>query len=276
MATPKPAKQSQPQPVIIKKVKKVASHGGHHGGAWKVAYADFVTAMMALFLLLWLISQGDQKLKQAIANYFKNPGVFSTQRGGVLPGAQQLSKEPGILDSVTEDASLHRTAALLRKAFQSRPDIAYLDSQIKIDVTAEGLRLQIVDRANEVLFDSGSAHLKEAMIKILQEIAAEVGKLDNRVVIGGHTDAYTYKREDEYSNWELSADRANATRRVLEKSGLYPGQVKHVIGYGDTEPYNPADPYDPANRRISIIVLRRFPPPPTKDESGSRKAEGGS
>src|SRR5205085_1533294 len=117
-----------------------------------------------------------------------------------------------------------------------------------------------LDRANEVLFDRGSAQLKESMVAILREIAAEVGQLPNSVVVGGHTDAYTFKAGDDYSNWELSADRANAARRVLQTTGLAKGQVIRVVGHGDSEPINPADPYDPANRRISILVLRTYHP----------------
>jgi len=259
MVAPKPAKQKQP--VIIKKKKIVRGHGGHHGGAWKVAYADFITAMMALFLLLWLISQGDQKLKTAIANYFRNPGVFNTQRGGVMPGNRKVSKEPQVVNPQTEEMALVSSATMLRKAFDKRPEFGNVRGQIKIEITDEGLRIQILDRASEVLFDRGSAQLKENMVMILREIAGEVGKLPNPVVVGGHTDAFTFKAADNYTNWELSADRANAARRVLETAGLSKGQVKRVVGHGDSEPINPADPYDPANRRISVLVLRTYPRP---------------
>jgi chemotaxis protein MotB len=239
-----------------RRVKKAKKHGGHHGGAWKVAYADFVTAMMALFLVLWLVSQADTKLKQSIANYFKSPGVFDHMQGGILAQAKKLTKEPGNLTSKDDEQALFNVAQALQKQFSTRPEFSKYKEQVKIEVTEEGLRIQLLDKAERVSFPSGSAELTPEAQAVLGEIAASICVLPNKINIGGHTDSRVFPSETGYTNWELSADRANAARRVLEAGCVRPDQIRRVIGFADTEPLVPEDLFSPANRRISITVLR--------------------
>jgi chemotaxis protein MotB len=239
-----------------RRVKKVKEHGGHHGGAWKVAYADFVTAMMALFLVLWLVSQADTKLKQAIANYFRSPGVFDMQAGGIVSGPKKVSKDPTPLTSKDEEQSLFGIATTLKKKFDTRPEFSKYKDQIKIEMTEQGLRIQILDKADRVSFASGSATVTPDASAILKEIAAAICELPNPLLIGGHTDRVAFPAESDYTNWELSADRANAARRTLESSCVKPESIRRIVGYADTEPLIPEDPYAVANRRISITVMK--------------------
>lgn len=239
-----------------RRVKKVKGHGGHHGGAWKVAYADFVTAMMALFLVLWLVSQADQKLKQEIASYFRSPGVFDTMKGGILSQAKKVSKEPTSLTSKDDEQTLFSVAQTLQKKFDTRPEFSKYKDQVKIDVTDEGLRIQLIDKAERVSFASGSAQMTNEAEAILAEIARGVCALPNKINIGGHTDSHVFQSENGYTNWELSADRANAARRTLQNECVKPEQIRRIVGFADTEPLDPADPFSPVNRRISITVLR--------------------
>ncbi len=239
-----------------RRVKKVKGHGGHHGGAWKVAYADFVTAMMALFLVLWLVAQGDAKLKEAIANYFRSPGVFDTMRGGILGGPAKVSKDPSPLTSKDDEQALISAAAMLQRKFQSRPDFSNYKDQIKIEVTEEGLRIQILDKADRVSFNSGSAALGAEAASLLAEVARGICELPNPIKIAGHTDKHLFPAGSTYTNWELSADRANAARRQLEANCVKPEQVRGIVGYADTQPIVPNDPFATGNRRISIVVMR--------------------
>jgi chemotaxis protein MotB len=242
-----------------RRVKKKKGHGGHHGGAWKVAYADFVTAMMALFLVLWLVSQADTKLKQSIANYFRSPGVFDTMQGGILASAKKLTKEPGNLTSKDDEQALNSVAQTLQKQFSTRPEFSKYKDQVKVEVTEEGLRIQLLDKAERVSFPNGSAQLTPEAEQVLKEIAESICVLPNKINISGHTDSRVFPSETGYTNWELSADRANAARRVLEAGCVKPGQIRRIVGLADTEPMDP-DPYAPANRRISITVLRLAAP----------------
>lgn len=240
-----------------RRVKKVGGHGGHHGGAWKVAYADFVTAMMALFLVLWLVSQADTKLKQAIAAYFRSPGVFDTMQGGILSQAKKVSREPGALTSKDDEQILYSVAESLQKKFSERSEFAKIRERVKIEVTKDGLKIEIIDKAEQVSFPSGSSKLTPEAEEILREIAGAICQLPNRLHIGGHTDSHVFPSADNsYTNWELSADRANAARRVLEANCVKPEQIFRILGYADTEPMVPTDPFAAANRRISITVLR--------------------
>lgn len=258
MAEPKKdSKQPEQPPKARRRVKKSRGHGGHHGGAWKVAYADFVTAMMALFLVLWLVSQADTKLKEAIASYFRSPGVFNTMDGGILSGAKKISKEPTSLTSKDDEQALFSVAENIKKKFSTRPEFSKVKDQVKIEVTEEGLRIQIIDQADKVSFPSGSAELTTEARAILTEIAQGICGLENKINIGGHTDSYVFPSAKGYTNWELSADRANAARRVLESACVKPAQIRRIVGYADTEPMVANDPYSPANRRISITVLRQ-------------------
>ncbi|GLH75032.1 hypothetical protein GETHLI_35350 [Geothrix limicola] len=269
------ADQQQPE-VKVRFVKKKGGHGAAHGGAWKVAYADLVTAMMAFFLLMWLLNSADKNTKAGIAGMFQDANFFNTERGkeilanhgkGILPGGRGMAPGPdgdGGSDTTAENPevteeehkAMEATAEAIDKAFQQDELLQAFKDQITMDFTDEGLRIQIQDKASQVLFDSGSATLKSYTMSILKEIAKELGKLPNRVVIGGHTDAAQYSNKA-YTNWELSSERANAARRVMEGAagGLRPGQVRRVTGYADTIPLEGKDPKDPQNRRISIVVI---------------------
>ncbi len=248
-------KKEEPVKLPRRRIKKVVAHGGHHGGSWKVAYADFVTAMMALFLVLWLLSQADQKLKQSVANYFRSSGVFSQQAGGIMTGPKKVSQDPSS-ESTIEQNMFSDIANRLKGQFGSRSEFKGDKDRVKIQVTDEGLQIQIIDRADRVTFESGSAELNPTARQVLLEVAKEVSKLPNPITIGGHTDKHLFPAGSTYSNWELSADRANAARRALESGGVKPEQVRRVVGYADTELLYPNHPFAPANRRISILVLR--------------------
>lgn len=248
----KPEEHKKPR----RRVRKVVGHGGHHGGAWKVAYADFVTAMMALFLVLWLLSQADTKLKESIATYFRSPGAFDKVRGGILEGSGNFSKTPTASSDQDEEVSFQQTAMSLEKKFSTRPQFQSAKDRVRVEVTAEGLKIQLIDKADKVSFASGSAELTEATRDLLTEIAAGICQLPNPIYIGGHTDRRPFERGSDYTNWELSADRANAARRALEAGCVRPSQIQRVVGYADTEPLIANDAYAAANRRISILLVR--------------------
>jgi chemotaxis protein MotB len=250
-----------------RRIKKVAGHGGHHGGAWKVAYADFVTAMMALFLVLWLVSQADTKLKQSIASYFRSPGVFDTMDGGILPNAKKVSKEPTALTSKDEEQTLFAVSEALKKKFEKKPEFSKIKDKVQIELTEEGIRIEIIDKADQISFQVGGTELSDDAKLILSEIAKAICELSNPLVIGGHTDARVFPSQNGYTNWELSTDRANSARRYLESQCVKPEQIRRIIGYADSKPIYPRDPYSPANRRISIVVVRNILP--DKVASGS-------
>jgi chemotaxis protein MotB len=250
---------SKGQPVIIVKKRGHGNHG-HHGGAWKVAYADFVTAMMAFFLVMWLVGQSPQ-VKAAVAGYFRDPGVFDTTRGGgVLPGGAEGLKETGVTpvnvpDSVQQAREvLERAAENLRQALQKVPALKALEDRIEITVTAEGLRIELLENARNSFFAVGSAQLLPETVELLGVIAKELSTLGNAIALEGHTDSRAYTSPNGYTNWELSTDRANAARRAMETRGLRARQIDAVRGFADTRPRYPDDPLDPRNRRISIVV----------------------
>jgi chemotaxis protein MotB len=239
-------------------VKKKGGHAAHHGGAWKVAYADFVTAMMAFFLVMWLTSQ-KQEVRSSIAGYFRDPGVFDYQKSkGILPGGPP-GVEPKTAPANNPDALKVERQVLADAADHIRQDltnvneIKTLRDQIEITVTAEGLRIELVDRTGSSFFASGSAQLLGESERVLGVIAAELGKLKNDIVVEGHTDSHQYARSDHYGNWELSVDRSNAARRIMELGGLRAGQVRGVRGFADTQ-LHIASSADPRNRRVSILV----------------------
>lgn len=238
----------------IKRIIKKKGHHGHHGGAWKVAYADFVTAMMALFMVLWLVSQGDQKLKEQIANYFRSPGVFTTIQGGIMGGARNPNKDINSNSNKGDKDSLKTAAAQLRDRFSKLSQFAPYDDQIRIDIVDEGLVIQIIDKADRISFESGSSELTSMTSKILDEIASIICNLPNPIQIGGHTDAHPYP-SNTYTNWELSADRANAARRQLVAKCVEPTRIKKIVGFADTQPLIIEDPFAAGNRRISIMLL---------------------
>ncbi len=265
-------KEEAPKP--RRRVKKVRGHGGHHGGAWKVAYADFVTAMMALFLVLWLVSQADVELKQQIASYFRNPGVFDATAGGILSQAKKVSKEPTTQTSKDNEQALFSVAETLQKQFGTRPEFSRYKDRVRIDVTDEGLRIQMIDEADKVSFQSGSADLGEDAKAVLAEIAGGICTLPNKITIGGHTDSRVFPSNNGYTNWELSADRANAARRTLEANCVKPEQIRRIVGFADTELLVPNDPYSPSNRRISITVLRLAPAEPEAEDGKKKETSG--
>jgi len=240
-------------------VKKKRGHGGHHGGAWKVAYADFVTAMMALFIVLWIVGQSEA-VKQAVSAYFKDPGVFESGRGGsVLQGSTGSAPNP-TTDVSSEIERLKVEAKKLEAEIRSNPEFEKFIDKIEITVTREGLRIELLENSTGLFFDVGSAKLKPETVKLLKLVAIEVGHLKNKVMIEGYTDARPYVNPD-YTNWELSADRANAARRILEQNGVGKGQIVQVRGFADRNLKHPEKPLDFGNRRVSILVATTEPKP---------------
>jgi chemotaxis protein MotB len=230
-------------PIII--IKKKAAHGGHHGGAWKVTYADFVTAMMALFIVLWLLSSS-VKVQEAVGGYFRDPSGSSKRTGTGLAG----SGENLLLDK----QDMAKLKAELQNSIQKMNDLANLKKNIEMTVTAEGLRIELLESEKGTFFDSGSFALNNSGQEMLTLLAAELGKVPNHVSVEGHTDAKPFVGKGNYSNWELSSDRANAARRLMQQSGLRDDQVSQVRGFADQHLRNPKDALDPSNRRVSIIV----------------------
>jgi chemotaxis protein MotB len=230
------------RPIII---KKQAAHGGHHGGAWKVAYADFVTAMMALFIVLWLLNSSKQ-VQEAVGGYFKDPSGTSKMVGTDMRGSGDnftLSKDN--MTVLKEE---------LQKRIRKMNNFESLKNQIEITVTAEGLRIELLETETGTFFDSGNVSPNENGQELLSLLAQELGKLPNRLSIEGHTDSKPYSGKSEYSNWELSTDRANAARRLMQRDGVRPDQVSQVCGYADQLLRDKNDPQNPANRRITVIV----------------------
>jgi chemotaxis protein MotB len=273
------------QPIIIKRVKK----GGHaaHGGAWKIAYADFVTAMMAFFLMMWLIGSTTEGDRKGIADYFSTPLKLSMLGGGsgsgdsssvVKGGGEDLSRSVGQVkrgdveaptrsvnlqalkaeQARAERARLERLKEEIERKIDSNEKLKALKSQIRLDMTREGLRIQIVDANNRPMFTSGSAVVQPYMRDLLQEIGALLADVPNRLTLEGHTDAQSFGNGlAGYTNWELSSDRANASRRELMVGGLPEARVMRVQGLAASVPFDKNDPVAPVNRRISIIVMNR-------------------
>jgi chemotaxis protein MotB len=253
------SKGSGQQPVIIIKKKGHGKHG-HHGGAWKVAYADFVTAMMAFFLVMWIVGQSAE-VKAGVAGYFRDPTAFTEGGRGVLPGAENGTtgggQPMGMTDLEAVKSALEQAAREIRQALEALPEFKDLKDQVEITLTDEGLRIELREAPDDGFFDSGSAHVKAPTVAMLEVIAKQLGELPNKVAVEGHTDSRPYSvQSGTYTNWELSADRANAARRILESSGLQLRQIEAVRGFADTRLRKPDDPLDAGNRRISIIVRR--------------------
>jgi chemotaxis protein MotB len=310
-------------PIIIKKKKRGGEHG-HHGGAWKVAYADFVTAMMAFFLLLWLLNATTEEQRIGIANYFApsvapdassgSNGVMGGQTittdgamvaqnstpsvtveidappaetdgsdGGAAPTttqtdeaeqtapAEQQAAQPADpqtnasdreaqkLLKELEDEQFRQAEHQLRQAIQQVPDLKTLAQNLIIDRTPEGMRIQLVDQDRISMFANGSAKMEDYTKKLLDLVAQVVARMPNKISISGHTDSTPYQSDNGYSNWELSADRANAARRELLAAGLSPDRIANVVGKADTDPLLPDDPSSPRNRRLSIVLLHEQP-----------------
>ena len=300
------------QPIIIKKVKK----GGHaaHGGAWKIAYADFVTAMMAFFLLMWLLGSTTEGDKKGIAEFFQSPLKVAMLGGSgsgdsssvVRGGGKDLSRETGQVKEgesnarksnytlralkeeqrKAEKARLEQLKTKVEEVLAENPKLAALGGQIRLDMTKEGLRIQIVDEGNRPMFDSGSAVVKPYMRELLRELGSVLTEVPNRLTVEGHTDAQPFSAGDKgYSNWELSADRANASRRELVAGGLSEARMLRVQGLAASKLLDPKDPNGALNRRISIIVMNRdaedavlknLPDEPEGDAAGADAAGAGT
>jgi chemotaxis protein MotB len=280
-------------PIVIKKVKKGGGHG-HHGGAWKVAYADFVTAMMAFFLLMWLINTTSPEQKRGIADFFAPASVSETTSGaggllagtalaesgaraakqtsnqgtgagGGSEGASAASDAPEVSEAALaqaraarENAEFERAEQSIRQAIQDMPDLAELSKHVLMEVTPDGLRIQLVDQEGRSMFEPGGAQLNARAKRLLSTVAGVVAELPNRITIAGHTDGSPPGRSG-MTNWELSSDRANAARRVLQAGGVEQDRVYQVAGKADAEPLFPDDPTLPGNRRISVTLLREAP-----------------
>jgi chemotaxis protein MotB len=289
------------RPIIIKRIKKTG--GGHHGGAWKVAYADFVTAMMAFFLLLWLLNAVTEEQKKGIAQYFRptlavqnTAATFTILTGQTQPIEEMSGGAAAPPEEETEDeepgepepakgegekpVDLHEAEATvaaheqeqfeqiksqIQNAIEESPELKELEKNLQIDQTEDGIRIQLLDREKVSMFPSGSAVMNQRSKALLEQVAAVVKNLPNKIEISGHTDAQPYAGGDNYTNWELSADRANASRRVLVGAGVGVQRLQVVEGRADTDPFVAADPFDPQNRRISIILLREKPAPALKE-----------
>jgi chemotaxis protein MotB len=246
--------------IVVRRPRK--GEHGHHGGAWKVAYADFVTAMMAFFLVMWIMAQS-KEVKVAVAGYFRDPGAFETVRGdGVLDGGKSpeagglVAADTG-LSLAAEQQVLAAAAERIRQDLLRAQNLAELRDQIEFKLTTEGLRIDLVDRTGSSFFDTGRSVLRGEAAVILEVIAREIGRLQNDVVVEGHTDSAPYGSGAKYGNWELSADRANAARRQMEEAGMSRGQVQAVRGFADTQLHVADAPLDPRNRRVSIVVRSR-------------------
>jgi chemotaxis protein MotB len=307
------------RPIIIKRIKKV--EGGHHGGAWKVAYADFVTAMMAFFLLLWLLNAVTEEQKKGIANYFRptlavqnTSATFAILAGSAQPmesmsggasvqtdlddpeQADMTQPEPATGEgnksqtnegdkpdagqgktpepeqrqgakpvdlqeaeatvAANEQKQLEQIKSDIKNAIEESPELKELEKNLKIDQTEDGIRIQLLDQERISMFPSGSSVMNPRSRELLEKVAEVVKTLPNKIEISGHTDAKPYPGGHDYSNWELSADRANASRRVLVAAGISADRLEKIEGRADTDPFVRADPFDPQNRRISIVLLR--------------------
>ena len=257
---------------IIKKVNKRGGHGGHHGGAWKVAYADFVTAMMALFIVLWIVAN-NVTVRASVADYFRDPGAMHKTSSGVMNGSNSMKPfsdaqptqpvvPPSQPPQPTGTASPPQQAEMekfrqegerLMQMIAAIPDLSRFKDQIEIKITKDGLRIELIEQAEGLFFDIGSARLKSDAMQLLRLIASRIGAFPNDVVIEGHTDSRPYTRAG-YNNWDLSTDRANSARRVIEESGIRERQITSINGYADRRLKNPDKPLDYSNRRVTILV----------------------
>jgi len=285
------------RPIIVKKIKKTS--GGHHGGAWKIAYADFVTAMMAFFLLMWLLGSSSKATLEGISEYFKMPLKVALQGGPAVAasdsiikggGGKDLTKKQGQVKPVdgpkgkekkvdindakralekAEAARLEELKSKIEKAVEDSPTLSKFSKQLLLDITTEGLRIQIVDEQNRPMFASSKAELQPYAKQILQEIGQMLNGVPNKISLSGHTDAVPYPNGvKSYSNWELSSDRANASRRELIAGGMDETKLLRVVGLASAALFDKEDPLNPVNRRISIIVMNK------KAEEDAMKDDG--
>ncbi|MGA2039951.1 MAG: flagellar motor protein MotB [Bryobacteraceae bacterium] len=240
---PSEPEDTKPRPIIV--IRRKAGHGGHHGGAWKVAYADFVTALMALFIVLWLMGQ-DEEVKKAISAYFNNPTGSGKQIGTTLAGLGNSIEVP--------KDDMNKLREKLQEALKAMPNFRNLKDHVEITITADGLRIELLENEAGMFFESGRAVPTENGSQLLSLLAGELGKLPNSMLIEGHTDSKPYSGDASYSNWELSADRANSARKIMEANGLRANQVGQVRGFADRQLRHPEDPANASNRRVSVIV----------------------
>jgi len=291
---------NEKRPIVVKRIKKVA--GGHHGGAWKIAYADFVTAMMAFFLLMWLLASASEGDLRGIAEYFKTPlkvalsGGKSSGEGATLiqGGGQDLTRSEGQvkkgktplektainikmvqeevlrMEKEKEIKKLKELKESIEKAIEASPKLQQFKKQILLDITSEGLRIQIIDEKNRPMFQSGSAKLEPYTKEILYEIGTMLNQVPNKVSLSGHTDAQAYSIGDKgYGNWELSSDRANATRRELILGGIDENKIVRVVGLSSAVLFDKNDPLNPQNRRISLIVMNKKAEESARNDGGT-------
>lgn len=275
-----------PRPIIVKKIKKV-SGGGHHGGAWKIAYADFVTAMMAFFLLMWLLGTLNTAKLEGISAYFKTP-LLTALGGPAVASSDSLIKSSGSKDLAkkqlqtkpvgnpeikkksvdikdakqalekAEARKLEELKAKIAKAIEDSPTLIKFKNQLLLDITTEGLRIQIIDEQNRPMFASSRAELQPYAKQILREIGLMLNGVTNKISLSGHTDIVPYPNgEKSYSNWELSSDRANASRRELIAGGMDETKLLRVVGLASASLFDKENPFNPSNRRISIIVMNK-------------------
>jgi chemotaxis protein MotB len=249
------------QPIII--IRKKGGHGGHHGGAWKVAYADFVTAMMALFIVLWLM-HASPEVQKAVGGYFKDPSGTASMTGTNVAGAGA--------GMTLDKTNIEHLKEKLQKAIQQNPEFDKLKNNIEMTVTGEGLRIELVESEKGLFFESGQPFPTGLGKDLLVKLAQELSKMSGPVALEGHTDSQRYGTEN-YTNWELSADRANAARRIMQSSGLKPSQVTQVRGFADQRLRVPANPKDASNRRVSIIVQYNPAMAAQEEKSASGKPE---
>jgi chemotaxis protein MotB len=249
-------------PVII--IKRKDGHRGHHGGAWKVAYADFVTAMMALFIVLWLMNSSKQ-VQEAVGGYFKDPTGTSKRVGSDMVGSGD--------NFVVSKDNMERLKEQLQKTIREVPHFEKFKNHIDITVTNEGLRIELTESASGTFFESGSTKISSDGEELISALAEELGKLPNKLAIEGHTDSVAYASAT-YGNWELSADRANAARRLMQMHGIAQTQVTQVRGFADQRLRKPDAPTDPSNRRISMIVQYLKHDVPDEDGAGAGTVPG--
>jgi len=230
-------------PIII--IKKKGAHGGHHGGAWKVAYADFVTAMMALFIVLWLMNSSKQ-IQEAVGGYFKDPSGTADKIGSTMRGSGESL-------NISKD-NMAELKDALQSALRQVPNFDKLKKHVEMTVTPEGLRIELLESATSTFFENGRPEPNIDGKDILTSLAKELGSLPNKIAIEGHTDSKPYAQGANYGNWELSADRANAARRLMQQNGIREDQVMQVRGFANQRLRKPDAPLDPSNRRVSLIV----------------------
>ncbi|MEZ5403522.1 MAG: flagellar motor protein MotB [Bryobacteraceae bacterium] len=254
--------EEKPAPIIV--IKKKGGHGGHHGGAWKVAYADFVTAMMAFFMVMWLMNSS-QKIQEAVGSYFRDPSGTGKLQGSSMSGAGQG------LELKEEDLSKLKDE--ISQAMQQMPEFEQLKDQVAMTVTGEGLRIELLETEKGLFFASGDMNPSGQGVEMLSLLARQLGQLPNQILIEGHTDAKPFSSSNGYSNWELSVDRANAARKLMESDGLRPGQVTQVRGFADRKLRVADEPESASNRRISVIVRYLDPPKPDPDAEPAPQEE---